>query len=172
MMITYRMAKVLLLLICLGVLFLSGCANFLTPETGAIARQEARIDLVEGGVQDVVWDTRDLELVYSYSESANTFSLSGELIFDRSLTDSFRVTKRFTLKMSFLDGEGRVLDTVDISPLISAFNDLSDQKMTIKKSHLRPMGASSIAFNYYGEFKGDSPRTRGDSWDIFYFPFD
>ena len=166
------MAKVLLILLWLCVLCLSGCANFLTPEIGAIARQEARIDLVEGGVQDAVWDTRDLELTYSYSESGNAFNLFGKLVFDRSLTDSFRVNGRFSLKMSFLDDEGRVLETVDISPLISSFNELSNQDIKIRKSLVRPVGANSIAFNYYGDFRGNDRETRGDGWSIFYFPFD
>jgi hypothetical protein len=171
-MITYRVAKFLVVLACCNVLFLAGCANFLKPEIGAIARQEARIDLVEGGVQDAIWNTKDLELTYSYSEVENTFSLSGKLVFDRSLTDSFRLTKRFVVKMSFLDGEGRVLETVDISPLISSFGFDPDPEFALKRSCLKPMGSRSIAFNYYGEFMGNDRESRGDSWDIFYFPFD
>jgi hypothetical protein len=171
-MITYRVAKFLVVLVCCSVVFLAGCANFLNPELGAIARQEARIVLVEGGVQDAAWGTKDLELTYSYSESANTFSLSGKLVFDRSLTDSFNATKRFTLNMNFLDGEGRVLETVDITPLIGSFYNNSDEKFSIRKKLVRPVGASSIAFNYYGEFIGNSPDMRGDGWYIFYFPFD
>ncbi|MCP4343846.1 MAG: hypothetical protein GY799_34470 [Desulfobulbaceae bacterium] len=170
-MITYRVADFLLVLVCCSVLFLAGCANFLKPEVGAIARQDARIDLVEGGVQDAVWDTKDLELTYSYSEVENTFSLFGGLVFDRSLTDSFNL-KRFTLKINFLDGEGRVLETVDISPLIRSFYEISGEKFSIRKKLVRPVGASSIAFNYFGKFRGNDPDSRGDSWDIFYFPFD
>ena len=168
---TYRVAKFLLVLVCCSTLFLAGCANFLKPEIGAVARQEARVGLVEGGVQDAAWDTKDLELTYSYSEVDNTFSLFGELIFDRSLTDSFNL-KRFTLKINFLDGEGRVLETVDISPLIRSYYNVSNEKFSIRKKIVRPVGASSIAFNYYGEFVGNDPEARGDSWDIFYFPFD
>ena len=171
-MITCRVAKILLVCLCCSFLFLPGCANFIKPEIGAIARQEARIDLVEGGVQDAIWSTKDLELTYSYSEAENTFSLSGKLVFDRSLTDSFRLTKRFVLKMNFLDGEGRVLETVDISPVVSSFGFDPDPDFSVKRSSLKPMGSSSIAFNYYGEFMGNDPEARGDSWYIFYFPFD
>ena len=171
-MITHRVAKVLSILLWLCVLCLSGCANFLKPEIGAIAREEARIELVEGGVQDAVWDTSDLALTYSYSESGNAFNFHGTLVFDRSLTDSFTVKRRFSLKMNFLDREGRVLETVDISPLISSFNELANQDIKIKKSLVRPAEASSIAFNYFGEFRGNDPKTRGDGWSINYFPFD
>jgi hypothetical protein len=74
--------------------------------------------------------------------------------------------------MSFLDGEGRVLETVDISPLISSFGFEPDPEFVVKRSSLKPMGSRSIVFNYYGEFMGNDPEARGDSWDIFYFPFD
>lgn len=172
-MITHRVvAKVPLILLWLCVLCLSGCANFITPEIGTIARHEARIDLVEGGVQDALWNTRDLALTYSYSESGNNIDFQGKLVFDRSLTDSFMVNRRFNLKMSFLDAEGSVLETVDISPLISSYNDLSNQDLKIKRSLVRPVGAHSIAFNYYGDFRGNDPKTRGDGWSIHYFPFD
>lgn len=172
-MITHRvMAKVLFILVWLCVLCLSGCANYLKPEIGAIAQEEARIELVEGGVQDALWDTRDLALTYSYSESGNAFNFHGTLVFDRSLSDSFKVKRRFNLKMNFLDREGRVLETIDISPLISSVNELANQDIKIKKSLVRPAGASSIAFNYYGEFRGNDPKTLGDGWEVFYFPFD
>jgi hypothetical protein len=171
-MITYRVVKFLLVLMCCSVMFLAGCANYLEPELGAIARQEARITLVEGGAQGAVWGTKDLDFTYSYSEVEGTINLSGELVFDRSLTDSFNATKRFTLNMNFLDGEGRVLETVDITPLIGSFYNNSDEKFSIRKKLVRPVGASSIAFNYYGEFIGNSPDMRGDGWYIFYFPFD
>lgn len=171
-MITRRVTKILLVCMCCSVLFLSGCANFIKPEIGAIARQEARIDLVDGGVQDAIWNTKDLELTYSYSEVENNFSLSGKLVFDRSLTDSFRQTKRCVLKMNFLDGEGRVLETVDISPLIGSYGFDPDPDFVVKKSSLKPIGSRSIAFNYYAEFMGNDPEARGDSWYISYFPFD
>jgi len=157
---------------CYCILLLHGCANFIKPDIGAIARQEARIDLVEGGVQDAIWNTQDLELTYSYSEVDNNFSLSGKLVFDRSLTDSFRLTKRFVLKMSFVDVEGRVLETVDISPVVSSYGFEPDPDFFVKRSSLKPIGTRSIVFNYFGEFMGNDPEARGDSWYISYFPFD
>lgn len=168
---THRVVKVLLVLMWLCVLCLSGCANFIKPEIGAIARQEARIDLAEGGVQDAAWTTRDLELTYSYVESGNIFNLSGILVFDRSLTDTFRVVKRFSLKMNFLDGEGRVLETVDVTPMFSSFGNVPDE-MKIKGAYARPLAATSIAFNYFGVFKSDALEAGGSEWNISYFPFD
>lgn len=166
-----RLVKVFSVVLCLGMLFLSGCANFLKPEMGAIARPEARIALTENGVQDALWQTKDMVLSYSIAQSDSAFKLSGELVFDRSLTDSFPVIKKFIFKMSFLDGEGRVLETVDITPLFSSFGYAPDE-LTIKFSGVRPAAAIAIAFNYYGAFKGSDVEMGGATWDIFYFPFD
>lgn len=166
-----QLVKVFSVVVCLAVLFLSGCANFLKPEMGAIARPEARIALAEDGVQDALWQTKDLVMSYSIAQRDTAFNLSGELVFDRSLTDSFPAIKRFTLKMSFLDGEGRVLETVDITPLFSSFGQAPDE-LRVRFSGVRPAAAAAIAFNYYGAFRGNAEEMGSATWDIFYFPFD
>jgi hypothetical protein len=146
-----QVMKILPVFILFGIL-LSGCANFIKPEIGAVARQDARIDLTADGVQNGVFSTSDLVLAYSISESGDMFNISGELSFAQSVTYSFGIIKRFILKMNFLDEEGGVIETVDITPLIHSFGSVPD-KTRIKHSSIRPPGASSIAFNYYGVFK-------------------
>lgn len=167
----HRLVKVFSFVLCLGMLFFSGCANFFQPEMGAIARSEARIALAEDAVQGALWQTKDVVMSYSIAQSDSAFNLSGQLVFDRSLTDSFPLLKRFSLKMSFLDGEGRVLETVDITPLFSYFKQAPDELM-ITFSGVRPAAAAAIAFNYYGAFRGSAEEMGSATWDIFYFPFD
>ncbi|TKB23812.1 hypothetical protein FCL47_20995 [Desulfopila sp. IMCC35006] len=168
----HRMTKIFLVCVWVGALFLSGCASFMKPEIGALARQDARINLKAGGVQNAAWNAKDLLLTYSYSEAGDTFNLAGTLSFDRSLTDSFPAVKRFFLKMSFLDSEGRVLETVDITPLLSTFGAVPDN-LTVKASIPKPAGASAIAFNYFGAFMSGSTEGMGGSqWQISYFPFE
>lgn len=166
-----HLVKVFSVVLCLAVLFLSGCANFLKPEMGAVARPEARIALGQDDVQDAFWQSKDMVLSYSIAQSDTAFNLFGELVFDRSLTDSFPVIKRFIFKMSFLDGDGKVIETVDITPLFSSFGHAPDE-LKIKFSGVRPAAATAIAFNYYGAFRGSAVAMGGDEWDIFYFPFD
>jgi hypothetical protein len=154
-------------------ILLSSCANFIKPEVGAVARQDARIDLAEDGVKEGVFSTNDLVLPYSISESGDMFNISGELSFAQSVTYSFGIIERFILKMNFLDEGGRVIETVDITPIINSFGDVPD-KTRLRHSSIKPDGASSIAFNYYGVFKGTSSDVGGGgaTWEIFYFPFE
>jgi hypothetical protein len=166
-----QLMKISSVVLWCSVVFLSGCATFLKPEAGAIARQEARIDLTEKSVQEDLWKTKDLQLAYSITKSDSTFNFRGELVFDQSLTYSFGTIERFSLKMSFLDGEGRVLETVDITPMYAAFGSVPD-RLSIKASGAEPAGAAAIAFNYFGLFKGDNNEMGGSDWQIFYFPFE
>lgn len=170
-MITHRVVKILAVVVGLGVLSISGCANYLAPAVGVAARQEARVQLAADGVSETVWSTKDLELVYSTSQSGSRFNLTGKLIFDRSLTDSFDMLKSLSFKMSYLDEEGRVLKIIDITPLVSPFNEVPDE-LTVRSSSVRPAGAAYIAFNYFGVFRNSGLELGGDEWDIFYFPFE
>lgn len=164
-------SNILLSGLTLVLLMLSGCGHFLSPQTGQTALDDARIELAVSGVQDGVWSTDDLELVYSLSGSDGSFALSGELAFDRSLTDTFSNFKYFAFKMSFLDEEGRVLKTVDITPLVGFHNRVPEQ-LPVAASSVRPPGSTYIAFNYYGVFKGENFETGGgDEWDFHYFPY-
>jgi hypothetical protein len=166
----HRVVSIVFFGLLFNLLLLSGCANYLQPELGAIAKQGARVELVKNGVQDTSWITKDLDLTYSYSESGNTFNLFGRLTFDRSLTDSFPLIRRFIIKMSFLDGEGRVLETINITPLFGHMF-VAPNYLTIKSSSIRPMGARSIAFSYFGVFVMND-NEMPDERVIFCFPFD
>ena len=168
---TDGMNKFLLIFAGLFFLCLSGCANFIKPEIGATAQQEARIELAKDGVKDAGWNTDDLELIYSYSQTGDMFNFSGTVTFDRRLTDSFEIIKSFFLKMSFLDSEGRVLDTVDITPLFRSFGKVRDE-LKINISCSRPAESTAIAFSYFGEFRAISSGGSSPRWEISYFPFD
>jgi len=167
---SHRSAKTLIILLCLGMLFCAGCANFLKPETGAVARPEARIALPEKAVQKEAFTAGDVTIVYSLAGVGEQFALSGTLVFAQSLTNSFPNITKFWLKMSFLDGEGRVIETIDITPVFGSFGRVPE-KLDFRAARVAPPGSKAIAFNYFGEFRSNS-REPGDTWEIFYFPFD
>ena len=167
---THRGVSIVFFCLLFSLFLLSGCVNYLQPELGAIAKQGARIELVKNGVQDASWTTKDLDLTYSYSESGNTFNLLGRLTFDRSLTDSFPLIRKFLIKMSFLDGEGRVLETINITPLFG-YMYIAPNHTMVKSSSIKPMGVSFIAFSYFGVFIMNDNEMPDESV-IFCFPFD
>ena len=166
---TYRVTKILLAGVWLSLLFLSGCANYLTPQLGAIARPDDRFKLVKNGVYDGDLNTNNLDMTYSITESGRTFDLAGSLSFKDNLTETFPVVENFVLKMNFLDDQGRVLKTIDISPFIDF--GVAPDEIPIKASGSTPATASAIAFNFFGQFKGNLDELRGGSTEIFYFPF-
>lgn len=167
MMTTRLVNKVPLLLLLLVLLFLPGCVSFLRPDLGAIARPEARIDPVRNGVLQ----TRDLQLDYSFTKSGNTLNLAGNIAINRSVTDSFDTLIRLSVEMNFLDDKGRVLGSVNITPLYGAY-DMVPDRLPIKASAIEPPGTVAVAFNYFGELKSTGDERDGDRWEIFYYPFE
>jgi len=157
----------MLALLSLSLLILSGCKNFLTPELGAIANADSRIALQSG---KNVYKGKDLSFTYSLEAGTSDVGIKGRLAFDRGLTDSFPVAKNFFFKMSFLDSEGRVIETVDITPMIKYRNPVVNPLTLAEKKFNRPAGTTHIVFNYFGVFIGDGSDIT-EEWEVFQFPF-
>lgn len=150
-------------------LLMTGCARFIVPEIGSVASEESRIEYKGGDAQDGLLENDDIKLQYTLSGGGGQTRFSGELEFHRSLTDSFPVIRTFFLKLNWLDGEGAVLQTVDITPafIVRAF---APNRLKIDRDIPVAPGASSYCFNYYGVFQGEKPDVT-EEWDIFLFPF-
>ncbi len=160
------------LLICIGLLFFSGCVNYLRPELGTVARVDARVPLVDDQVSDAVLKTKDLQLEYTFSGDGETFEISGKLLFDRSITASYPMLRRFVMRVNFLDARGVVIESVSIAPNINTHNEVPDV-IQLRSSGIKPPGVAAIAFNYFGTFSSATLRSGGDeSWEAFYMPFD
>lgn len=160
----------LLCIVVLPVLFsVVGCGSFTEPELGVRAKKESRI-LLDGAGKGRVFQTDDLKLEYSLNDSGGNYTYTGRLFIDRSITDSFEEITRFTMRMNFLDSEGRVLESVDITPLFTINHDIPNV-MKAKKKGRTPHGAKYIAFNYFAVFRGVMAGYR-DDWESFYFPFE
>ena len=159
----------ILVMIFLSCLLATGCTRFIVPEIGAVALEESRIPYKAGEKQDGILETKDLTFEYTLSGSGNGTRLTGELVFDRSLTDSFPMIKTFFLKMNWLDVDGLVLQTRDITPLYSYLSNVPN-KLKINTQIENVPGSRVINFNYYGVFRGEKPDV-SEEWDIFLFPF-
>jgi len=159
----------ILIMVFVSCLLSTGCTRFIVPEIGSIAKEESRVPYMAEEKQDGILETKDLKFEYILSESDNGARLTGELVFDRSLTNSFPMIKTFFLKMSWLDVDGHVLQTVDVTPLYSYLSPVAN-KLKIDKQIETVPGRKFINFNYYGVFQGEKPDVSED-WDIFLFPF-
>jgi hypothetical protein len=167
---TPMVVRVCTLMLCLGLMLVSGCGSFLKPELGAVARKEARIALA-GDIPAGIWETGDLRCTYSFTEKGGIDNLTGKMVFDRSLTDSFPILTTFFFYLSYLDDAGKVIETVDITPVIHAFGAVPDS-LPLNVSHRRPSASRAIAFHYFGGFRENSSHHGGGGqWEIHHFPF-
>lgn len=161
-------ARLSTLTLCLGIMLWSGCTSFLKPEVGAVARKEARIVLA-GDMTARSWEKGDVIFKYSLVQKDESLTLTGKIAFTDSLTYSYPQVANFFFYLSFLDDGGKVIETVDLSPLVHTFGAVPDS-IPIRLSCVRPPGANAIAFNYQGRFI-DGQRDSNGSWDIYHFPF-
>jgi len=168
----HYVTRVFTFIVCLlAWLSMAACTKFIKPELGAIAREESRFALVDGSIQDALLDTKDLKLQYSLTTTSDEFTINGSMYLDRRIRSSFEMTKRFVFKLNFLDHEGRVLGTSDITPMLT-YNGVAKEVEEVKKTGPYPVGSTAIAFNFFGTFMSASSEQTKDEWDIFYFPFD
>lgn len=152
----------------LVLLLLAGCAGFLRPDPGMVAQKEGRIVLADH-IPQGKWETGDLRVSYSLTAKDRQCSLEGRVVFDDSIGNSFPIITKFFFYLSFLDGEGRVLETVDMSPVIPTFGNIPSS-LPLKMTKATPQEAKSFVFHYYGNFRAN-PVSEGGHWDINYFPF-
>jgi len=158
------LAILILMLLCC-----TGCAFSLFPQPGAVAQKDSQIALLEGNDQSGTIETDDLQLNYVLAMTNGDYSLTGTVVIKPSITMSFDRVKSLFIKMSFLDDSGAVLQTVDVTPLVSTHN-ATPEKLQLNSSGALPAGAKAVAFSWYGSFYSGMVDMSG-SWEIHYFPF-
>ena len=155
-------------LMALATLLLAGCAGYLRPQLGALAHKEARIALEPAQPQGL-WETGDLRVNYALTAKDGTCSLEGKVVINDSIGNSFPTIAKFFFYLSFLDEDGRVVETVDISPVIPTFGRIP-ASLPLRMTRARPPQATHLVFHYYGAFRAN-PLREGGTWDIYHFPF-
>lgn len=154
--------------VCFGIMLWSGCTSFLKPEVGAVARKEARIALA-GDMTARTWETGDLIFKYSLEQKGEAFTLTGKIALSDSLTYAYPQVANFFFYLSFLDDGGKVIETVDLSPVVTTFG-AAPGSIPVRLSSVQPPGSNAFVFHYRGRFL-DSQRDSNGSWDIYHFPF-
>ncbi|HUU39363.1 MAG TPA: hypothetical protein VMW42_00330 [Desulfatiglandales bacterium] len=170
--------SVMLSMIGLLTLFLGvavACQGRFLSYRGAVAKQESRIPLLEGGPHTGFWKTQDLSMRYSYRRDQDNMELSGTMELDESLERGFTTLEYLILRVHLLDVEGRVLESKGV--LTSEYRHMI-KKLSFKGNLKLPQSTTAIAFSYRGRVRdgGGSGRTLedagdGDSWDFWIYPF-
>jgi len=151
------------------------CQGRFLSYQGAVAKQESRIALLEGGQHTDTWKTRDLSIRYRYQRDQGNAELSGTVELDKSLGRSFSTLEYLILWVHLLDAEGRVLESKGV--LTSEYRHMV-RKLPFKRSLELPPGTTAIAFSYTGRVRDGGGAGRvsgdagdGDSWDFWMYPF-
>jgi hypothetical protein len=166
-------SKIGLPVILLGIVV--ACQGRFLSYQGAVAKQESRIALQEGGSHTGSWKTRDLSMDYRYQRDQGNMELSGTVELDKSLERGFPTLEYLILRVHLLDAEGRVLESEEI--LTSEYRHMV-KKLSFKQSMELPQGTAAMAFSYRGRVRdvGGSGMAvddsgGGDSWDFWLHPF-
>ncbi len=149
-------------------MFVSGCVSFITPHLGSVAEEDSILKIDSLGVEQKEWKTDDLQLNFSALKTGNNIELTGDLIFNAMVTNTYNKIRTFNVKMSFVDNQNKVLSAMDITPMLPAYG-LAPDKVKFQVQTQVPQGAEAIVFNYYGVFFGDEGRL-GET-EVFHFPF-
>ncbi|MBN1930826.1 MAG: hypothetical protein JW786_04370 [Desulfobacterales bacterium] len=151
-------------LLFLSTAFLHACRNHFYNYNGATAKQENRLALLAEGAHDQFLQTTDLSIKYTYSQKSNRIELSGVVDFTAHLKH-FETIEYFSLRMHFLDVEGKILQS---SRILTADNHQKINKMAFKQNLLIPSNAHALAFSYSGRVMGggESP----SAWDFWMVP--
>lgn len=150
--------------------FLPGCRNYLVPEEGALSQESARIDFSKDGGGETLWKGKDLDIKYSTSQKNGELRIFGAVIIHDNILMSFEKLDHLVVKLNLLDELGKVVGTVDITPIYSAYSNVTGP-LSFKTAVNSVSGASSFAFSYFGTLFGGRLSETSDSWEIFYFPF-
>lgn len=160
--------RIVPVLVLLNLLF--GCSFKYADNVGRMAVEE-QILSGQTTAEDQEWQTNDVKILYTVEPAKGSFAVTGTLSFQQHIMFSFPTVERFNLYINYLDDQGTVLTTHDITPNLGYRVELPD-KADLRDVPVAPAEATSFAFNYFGIFKGLSTEeaSMGD-WVISFNPF-
>lgn len=157
--------------IMLAFLF-SGCAGAmmtLPPAPGMMVKTDSRINMEESP-QKGVFAGDNFSLAWELSRSGDDFTLQGKAAILPSLYNTFPKVAYFRLLVSFVDKEGKVLSSEDITPFYSYLQSV-DKPFAVKKTGKIPAGTKAFAFSAKGLFHSERKNNNG-TCALFTYPFE
>ncbi|MEE4240878.1 MAG: hypothetical protein V2I36_05395 [Desulfopila sp.] len=167
----YSLYKTLLLLGVLALLW--GCA----APTGKIGKTVGQDHILPPPMvaqqSDVPleWQTNDMKVVYEIVKNGGSFTVSGTLHIKTNIYRSFPLVERLDFYIHFLDENGVVLSTHEISPNLGYLRKYSDT-LPLVNIPPAPQGSTSFAFSYWGIFRGSGIKNENSGdWEVYFNPF-
>jgi hypothetical protein len=145
---------------------LLACESRFYTYRGAVADQEERVVIAAGGPHPGIWRTIDLTLSFQYTKEADRLDLAGEIELDESFRYNFITLEHFSMRVNFLDLDGRVLESV------SVFNSGYRQRLETFYFNRRldlPDGATAMTFSYNGRVRESGQNS--SFWDFWKTPY-
>ena len=130
--------------------FLGGCQGNFLGYQGKLAAEENWVPLQSGGPHSGVWDTNDLVFQYRYTRQGGTLDLTGNIELVGGAAN-FKVVKRFSLSVYFVDGNGRILEQ---ALLFGAGGRRQIRFWSFDKEMQPPPDTQFMAFGYSGVVRG------------------
>ena len=78
------------------------CTSYMQKYRGKTIDPDSRIDLLEEGSQEGIWQPFDLRLEYQYERSDNILLLSGNVQLSQFYSDNYPYLKNFYLYLFFI----------------------------------------------------------------------
>jgi len=159
----------LLLLLC------NGCALHYS-HVGKIVKDNESHPLTVNTGKEQVWQTSDILVTYTVEKTGKNHNVSGTLTLQDKISYSFPIPDFFYFYLNYLDANGIVISSHEISPLMALRTGFQDT-FPLRSAPPAPAEAVSFVFSYWGNFKesgyaNDSESLGGGGeWEIFYNPF-
>lgn len=136
------------------------CVHNIFSYNGDMVKPENRIPMKEGGPYTSQWKEEDLTVHYDYQKHADTFEISGDVIFANHIVYNYLVFSNFFLTIYFTDATGRIIGD---ETLTSAGLGQEIGNLAFHKKHTLPSGAKNFVFAYRGRVADHSS---GDSFGL------
>ena len=146
-------------------LLLVACQSTSIRYLGKHADPELVIPL-PGSVAKDQWETDDLSITYSYSESSQTFQITGQITLADKYAEIYHVLDLFYVHILFLDSNLSVIKTEILADPVAAH---PKERFLFDKSFHIPQTATAFSFAYYGTAR-EMDRKGGNSVTFFHVP--
>lgn len=162
----------LLFSVMLAVAVLFSSCNSALQNIGQTAVKDQQIIIQDTLPKMALWQTNDLAIQYTLVDHGDSFTISGFVLVDDSIINTFPVAQFLNIYVYLLNEAGVATSRHVIRPSMQAYSTFPE-KSRFERRLPKDGDSVSIAFSYWGNFREKGITSRRDvmEWGIFYNPF-